>query len=278
MDYTTKDLSKILDVSTNTIRRYEGMGYLSADRNEQNGYRKFSHTDVEKLMYVAKYRKVGFSHEDINDILQEDLETITERFRRKKEELDEEILHLHALSHMLKDDILLMKRVEEYGSEVIELNCSPFHYVLYQKDGKLCATGKQAEALHGFMSTCAEFEYLYLFKLSDVQSGRMVYSEGVGANQRCTMKYNVDVSPPVEAYERRPCILKFMRVPLDFRGIADSRPDELYRYLFGDFLKYMEEHDLEACGDALALKIGYSKEEDKEWQYILMHLPVKQKE
>lgn len=278
MEYTTNDLSRLLDVSTNTIRRYESKGYLSADRDEQNGYRKFSHTDVEKLMYVAKYRKVGFSHEDIAEILQEDRETIAERFKRRKEEIDAEMLRLHALSHLLKDDIMLMNRVEEYGPDIIELECSPFNYVLYQKRGRLCASGKQAAALHNFMSTCMEFEYMYLFERGDVEAGRMIYSEGVGANQRRAQKYGVNPAPPVEFYERRPCILKFMRVPLDFRGIADETPRELYEYLFGDFLKYMEEHNLKMCGDALALKIGYSKEEGKEWQYILLHLPVESKE
>jgi len=91
-------------------------------------------------------------------------------------------------------------------------------------------------------------------------------------------KFSISSSiAPVEFYERRPCILQFMRVPLDFRGAADADPEGLYQNLFGDFLKYMEEHNMEACGDALALKIGYSKEEDQKWQYILLHLPVVQK-
>lgn len=277
MEYNTNDLSRLLDVSTNTIRRYEKMGYLSAERNEQNGYRIFSHADVEKLMYVAKYRKVGFSHEEIADILQENRADILERFRRRKEEIDAEILHLHALSHMLKDDIILMNRVEEYGSDIIELECSPFYYVLYQKRGKLCGPGVYAEKLHHFMSNCIEFEYMYLFEQQDVIDGKMIYSEGVGAHKHRTEKYNIDVSEPVQFYERKPCILKFMRVPLDFRGAADADPEGLFQLLFGDFQKYMEEHNLEACGDALALKIGYSKEDDRKWQYVLLHLPVVQK-
>lgn len=277
MEYNTNDLSKILDVSTNTIRRFEGKGYLSADRNEQNGYRKFTHTDVEKLMYVAKYRKVGFSHEEIPEILQEDLETIIGRFRGKKDEIDAQIAHLQALSHMLKDDIMLMKRVEEYGSEVVEFTCSPFHYVLYQKRGKLCVSGEQAQALHHFMSTCTEFEYLYLFEQTDVETERMVYSEGVGANQRCTAKYGVNISKSVVSFERQPCILRFMRIPLDFKGEAERSPKEMFEYLFGPFKEYMKEHDLTVAGDALGLKIGYSKEEGKEWQYVLLHLPVEKK-
>lgn len=278
MEYTTKDLSRLLDVSTNTIRRYESKGYLSADRNEQNGYRIFSNTDVEKLMYVAKYRKVGFSHEDISELLLEDREHITERFRRKKEEIDKEIMRLKALSHLLKDDIMLMNRVEEYGEDIIEMECSPLQYVLYRKRGELCTSDKQEAVLHHFMSTCMEFEYMYLFEQADVQSKRLQYSEGVGANRHRALKYGVNIEPPVELYEKRPCLLRFMRIPLNFKEEADEAPEVMFQYLFGGFQAYMEEHALTICGDAMALKLGYSKEEGKAWQYILMHLPVMPKE
>ena len=34
MRYKISDLAKLLDVSTNTVRRYEDMGYISAVRDE----------------------------------------------------------------------------------------------------------------------------------------------------------------------------------------------------------------------------------------------------
>lgn len=277
MEYTTNDLSRILDVSTNTIRRYEGMGYLNSDRNDRNGYRKFTHSDVEKLMYVGKYRKVGFAHEDIAEILGEDFETTISRFQRKKDELDAQIAHYKALSHMLKDDIILMERVKEYGSDVIERDCSPMHYVLYQKRGVLCREAGQTRALHKFMATCPEFEYIYLFEQKDMEAGNMIYSEGVAANHLFTGKYEVDVAPPVESYERRPCILQFMRVPLDIWSEENCSSKEMHRRVFGTFYDYMEKHDLVQVGDALGLKIGFAKEEDREWQYVLMHMPVAKK-
>ena len=76
MKYTTNDLSRILDVSTNTIRRFEEKGYLGSGRDEQNGYRQFQNSDVEKLMYVGKYRKVGFGHKEISELLKEDIGSV----------------------------------------------------------------------------------------------------------------------------------------------------------------------------------------------------------
>ncbi|MDE6016543.1 MAG: MerR family transcriptional regulator [Acetatifactor sp.] len=274
MEYTTNDLSKILDVSTNTIRRFEEKGYLNAIRNTDNGYRQFDSSDVEKLMYVGKYRKVGFSHRDISELLQRDIDSAKELLAERKAQLDAQIAEYKALSHLLKDDIALIDRIREYGFDLFELESSPFHYVLYRKRGELCTGGFQGRALHRFMSTCPEFEYIYIFDWEDIRSGNITWSAGVAANQLITKKYGVDTSPPVESYERHFCLMRFVRVPLDFLNAEQMAADELKKLIFDDFADYMSEHDYMPAGDVLALKIGLSREDDQQWQYLLIHFPV----
>lgn len=274
MEYTTNDLSRILDVSTNTIRRFEEKGYLNAIRNTENGYRQFDSSGVEKLMYVGKYRRVGFSHKDIADLLQQDINSAKEFLAERKARLDAQIAEYKALSHMLKDDIALIERIHEYGSALFELECNPFHYVLYQKRGELCTEGDQGRGLHGFLASCPEYEYIYLFDRADVKARNLIWSAGVAANQLVTGKYDVDTPPPVKAYERHLCLMRFMRVPLDFVNEEQMASDELKKLLFDDFSDYMDGHDYVPAGDMLALKIGFSREEDREWQYILIHFPV----
>ncbi|MDE6701111.1 MAG: MerR family transcriptional regulator, partial [Acetatifactor sp.] len=274
MEYTTNDLSKILDVSTNTIRRFEEKGYLNAIRNTDNGYRQFDSSDVEKLMYVGKYRKVGFSHRDISELLQRDIDSAKELLTERKAQLDAQIAEYKALSHLLKDDIALIDHIREYGFDLFELESSPFHYVLYRKRGELCTGGFQGRALHHFMSTCPEFEYIYIFDLEDIRSGNMTWSAGVAANQLITKKYGVDTAPPVESYERHFCLMRFVRVPLDFLNAEQMAADELKKLIFDDFVDYMSEHDYMPAGDVLALKIGLSREDGQQWQYLLIHFPV----
>ncbi len=272
MEYTTNDLSRILDVSTNTIRRFEEKGYLNAIRNTENGYRQFDSSDVEKLMYVGKYRRVGFGHKDIVDLLQQDIDSARKFLVERKARLDAQIAEYKALSHMLKDDIALIKRIREYGSDLFELECSPFHYVLYQRRGALCTEGTQGRELHSFLSICPEYEYIYLFDREDVKARNLIWSAGVAANQLVTGKYNVDT--PVEAYEQHLCLMRFVRVPLDILNEAQMTSAELKKRLFDDFSDYMDGHGYVPAGDVLALKIGFSREEDQEWQYLLIHFPV----
>lgn len=274
MEYTTNDLSKILDVSTNTIRRYEEKGFINSVRNEKNGYRQFDHVDVEKLMYTNKYRKAGFSQDNIAEMFRGDIPHKLRCFQDKMAEIDAQIAHLTAVRHMLKDDIGLMQRIEQYGSEMIEMDCSPMHYVLYQIGGTINMGKEQEEALHRFMSSCPEFEYIYLFRKEDAEAGRLVYSEGVAANQLVTKKYQVQVDPPVRVYERHPGILKFVRLPLDFRNEEMVSRKELQWILFGQFFDYMKQHDMVLAGDVVGVKIGMSREKGQDWQYVLMHFPV----
>lgn len=274
MEYTTNDLSSILDVSTNTIRRYEEKGYLRAKRNEENGYRQFDASDVERLMYVRKYRKVGFEHKDIAGILRQDIGGIRKLLEERKAGLDAQIVEYQALSHLLKDDIALIDRVKEYGDGIFEMANSPCHYVIYQKKGELRTGGRRGEALHRFLSTCPEFEYIYLFDREDLEADHFVWSAGVAANQLITQKYHVDTASPVESYERHFCLMRFLRAPLDLLSGEQMPEAAVKKLFFDDFLEYMREHDYRTAGDAMALKIGFSREDGQDWQYLLMHVPV----
>ena len=272
-DYTPGDLSKLLNVSTNTIRRYDEKGYFNARRREENGYRTFGHADLEKLMYISKYRKVGFSHKDISQMLQQKLWQTAEDIEAYKRNLDAQIAQLQAYSHMLKDDIRMMQRARQYEAQMIEQDCSPMHYVLYQEKGKLCLDGEQGAVLRRFMDSCPEFKYIYLFAREDVLSGRLIWSEGVVANQLFTAKYDVEITPLVQSYERRPCVMQFVRIPLHFMDETQISQEQLRGILYDNILTYMQGKGYELVGDVIGIKVGYSCEEGKEWQYLLLSFP-----
>ena len=56
MRYKISDLAKLLDVSTNTVRRYEDMGYISAVRDENSGYSLLRHTRNAWMRWTGRLR------------------------------------------------------------------------------------------------------------------------------------------------------------------------------------------------------------------------------
>lgn len=58
MKYKINKLAKILGVTTNTIRRYEKMGYIVPERDESD-YRWYNGNDVPRIANIRLLRKTG---------------------------------------------------------------------------------------------------------------------------------------------------------------------------------------------------------------------------
>lgn len=274
MKYNTNDLSEILDVTTNTIRRFEEKGFLNPERNEQNGYRAFDGGDLEKAIYVGRYRKIGFDHSDIANLFQENLGMGLRRFQVKMKEIDEKISALMATRHMLNDDIVLMERVIANKGEIVEKTCRSFYYILYHQNGQINTEGRNGEAYRKFKEECPEIKYIYIFDKENVEKGNLVYSEGIASNEIFTGLYGVEIEPPIMHYEKRPSLMRFARLPIDMESEEQISREALKKLIYGDFLEYIKKNSLRITGDMIGIKVGFSSEEGKEWQYVFLNLPV----
>ena len=63
------ELARRTGFSTKTIRYYELVGLLVEPERSQSGYRLYSAKDVERLEFIEKAKRLGFSLEDIRDVL-----------------------------------------------------------------------------------------------------------------------------------------------------------------------------------------------------------------
>ncbi|MDB5542354.1 MAG: transcriptional regulator, MerR family [Devosia sp.] len=63
------EASKLTGVSRKMIRHYESIGLIpSADRRDSN-YRDYGHRDIHRLGFIRRARDLGFSMEEIRDLL-----------------------------------------------------------------------------------------------------------------------------------------------------------------------------------------------------------------
>ena len=63
------ELAQRTGFSTKTIRYYEQVGLLAAPERSDSGYRLYGPEDVERLEFVEKAKRLGFSLDDIRDVL-----------------------------------------------------------------------------------------------------------------------------------------------------------------------------------------------------------------
>lgn len=64
-----KQLAKKTNVTAKTIRYYESIGILPPPKRLPNGYRDYEDTAVPRIKLVAGARTLGFSLDDIREIL-----------------------------------------------------------------------------------------------------------------------------------------------------------------------------------------------------------------
>lgn len=63
------ELARRGDVTPATVRYYARIGLLNPNRDAQNGYRRFTHDDLRRVVFVRKAQALGLTISDIQAIL-----------------------------------------------------------------------------------------------------------------------------------------------------------------------------------------------------------------
>ena len=64
-----RELARQTNVNAKTIRYYESIRLLPQPERAANNYRQYTSADVERLRFIASARRLGFSLEDVSEIL-----------------------------------------------------------------------------------------------------------------------------------------------------------------------------------------------------------------
>jgi len=273
MNYKVSDLSKILDISSNTVRRYEGMGYLSPDRMDANGYRVYGAGDVTKMIIINNYRKLGFSHAEIAKIFKGSYHEKIELYEERLAAMDKELELLSGLRHMLKDDLALMKKIEAVQDGFYQRDCVPMNYVLYSENGELLKEDERLDTIQEYFYNATELRYIYIFKKGEIEQGIFNCNEGIAVKDVHMERFGLKLNGYTGVYEKKPSIMKIVKLPLNFSECEQEEKDRLFHEIFDDVLQYIKENGYVMDGDVIGIKISMSLEEETEAQYVLISIP-----
>lgn len=69
-NYTRKEISKELNIGVETLRYYEKIGIIPMPARTEAGYRIYSEEDLVRLQFIMRSKELGFTLNEIFDILQ----------------------------------------------------------------------------------------------------------------------------------------------------------------------------------------------------------------
>lgn len=106
---TIGGLAKAADVHIETIRYYQRRGLLKEPDRPLGGIRRYGSTDIDRLMFVKTAKELGFSLNEISDLL---------RLEDGANCLEPSALAEHKLEHVRKK-IVRLKRIEKVLREMV---------------------------------------------------------------------------------------------------------------------------------------------------------------
>jgi len=123
--YRIGDITKLLGLSTDTLRYYEKIKLLPKVSRTQSGIRQYDDKDISRLKFIQRAQKMNFSLAEIGDLLkmredpQHARDDVRELTHRKLKEIE---MHLKDLDTMRKELSLLINlcRGTEAGCPIIE--------------------------------------------------------------------------------------------------------------------------------------------------------------
>ena len=126
---TIKEVEKLTGLTAKSIRYYEDKGLITVERNEENDYRSYSETEVNRLKKIKLFRYLDFSVEEVKMMLDMDSQTLAKLLREKAnvyEDMrdhckDKQELCLALAKDCKKEEEILNKVVAEYNEFIQQI-------------------------------------------------------------------------------------------------------------------------------------------------------------
>ena len=240
MKYKIGELAKLLNISTNTVRRYENQGYIHAVRNEDSGYRYYDEDGVFDITNIRLLRKYGFPHEKLLEMQSYTIQEEIAAYQERMQQMDKEIAYMTYVRHRIKDDVLLMQK----AAQMIDV---------YEKD-------------------CVQ--HIYLIPQKELEQGRFTICNGWSVKDMHMEKYSMTENEYTVRYRQKPSIMGIVKIPATLEELSGYEEETLKQLMIGRHLQYMKEHHMCINGDIIGVIVSKAVENGKPVMYLLMSVPI----
>ncbi len=110
---TVGEVSALAGVTVRTLHHYDERGLLSPSGRTDSGYRLYSDRDLERLQEILGWRALGFSLDDIGELLDKAGHDRLSALQTQRELIDSELARLAGLAQALDRAIATVEHGDE---------------------------------------------------------------------------------------------------------------------------------------------------------------------
>lgn len=102
------DLAQRAHTTAETVRHYTELGLLTPRRDPDNGYRRYDQTDLQRLGFALKARRLGFTLSDVRELIDESesgaapCQRVRDLIEQRLEQVEQRMLELRQLSARMR--------------------------------------------------------------------------------------------------------------------------------------------------------------------------------
>nr|WP_317333002.1 MerR family transcriptional regulator [uncultured Romboutsia sp.] len=118
MKLSIGQVSKLYDISKDTLRYYDKIGLLKPEVNEENGYRYYSYKHLDQLSLILWTKYLGISLSNIKETIEsEDIKEYSNLVKKQQNIITEKINKLKNLKNHLKETSKILDEIINYKNE-----------------------------------------------------------------------------------------------------------------------------------------------------------------
>lgn len=133
MSYRVNELANLAGISIRTLRYYDQIGLLTPTSRSGAGYRIYGDNDLEKLQQILFWRELGFSLEQIKQLVNQPGFDRRQALQTQINLLQERARHFQRLADLAQDTLESEKGVKKMNSEEL---FRAFNYERMMEDQK----------------------------------------------------------------------------------------------------------------------------------------------
>lgn len=117
--FTTGEFAKLCGVNKKTLFHYDSIDLFKPEKIDNNGYRYYSHYQLEVFNIISELKEIGMSLKDIKNFIDNrSPETLIELFTKEKYEVEKEIQNLERIKKLLEIKIQSVKEGINHNEEI----------------------------------------------------------------------------------------------------------------------------------------------------------------
>lgn len=117
MAMTVGDVAKLARVSVRTLHHYDELGLLEPSERTEAGYRLYTDSDLERLQQVLFYKELGFSLDEIDELMSDPEYDAVSALADQREMLEHQLQRTQAMIALIDRTMMSMEGVIQMTKE-----------------------------------------------------------------------------------------------------------------------------------------------------------------